>query len=137
MNDIIRVRGRLAGWLWLRRGDCPVDDIQLLMDDHARLQIRVAELEARTAIDMEQFRPAVCAMGLYAEGPADVDEAKRLLALIDGQAAPAPAFTDEAVRRLVRAMENTPGDDLIEPGMKLCRRLLVAALQPTKGEEES
>ncbi|HHA2912875.1 TPA: hypothetical protein ACOD97_000214 [Stenotrophomonas maltophilia] len=38
------------------------------------------------AVDLEQFRPAVCAMGLYAEEPEDVDEAKRLLALIDSQA---------------------------------------------------
>lgn len=38
------------------------------------------------AVDLVQFRPAVCAMGLYAEEPEDVDEAKRLLALIDGKA---------------------------------------------------
>lgn len=38
------------------------------------------------AVDLGQFRPAVCAMGLYAEDPQDVDEAKRLLALIDGKA---------------------------------------------------
>lgn len=38
------------------------------------------------AVDLGQFRPAVCAMGLYAEEPEDVDEAKRLLALIDSQA---------------------------------------------------
>lgn len=38
------------------------------------------------AVDLEQFRPAVCAMGLYAEEPEEVDEAKRLLALIDSQA---------------------------------------------------
>lgn len=44
--------------------------------------------------------------------------------------------TDDAVRRLVRAMENTPGDALIEPNARLCRRLLVAALKPSKGEGE-
>ena len=38
------------------------------------------------AVDLGQFRPAVCAMGLYAEEPEDVDEAKRLMALIDSQA---------------------------------------------------
>jgi len=38
------------------------------------------------AVGLEQFRPAVCAMGLYAEEPEDVDEANRLLALIDSQA---------------------------------------------------
>lgn len=38
------------------------------------------------AVDLVQFRPAVCAMGLYAEEPEDADEAKRLLALIDGKA---------------------------------------------------
>jgi|GEM_PF-1944784 len=38
-------------------------------------------------VDLGQFRPAVCAMGLYAEEPEDVDEAKRLLALIDSLAA--------------------------------------------------
>ncbi|HIE5650311.1 TPA: hypothetical protein ACXNQV_002169 [Stenotrophomonas maltophilia] len=38
------------------------------------------------AVDLGQFRPAVCAMGLYAEEPEDVDEAKRLLALIDSKA---------------------------------------------------
>ncbi len=35
------------------------------------------------AVDLGQFRPAVCALGLYAEKPEDVDEANRLLALID------------------------------------------------------
>lgn len=39
------------------------------------------------AVDLEQFRPAVCALGLHADEPEDVDEAKRLLALIDSQAA--------------------------------------------------
>lgn len=38
------------------------------------------------AVDLGQFRPAVRAMGLYAEEPEDVDEAKRLMALIDSQA---------------------------------------------------
>lgn len=38
------------------------------------------------AVDLGQFRPAVCAMGLYAEEPEEVDEAKRLLALLDSQA---------------------------------------------------
>lgn len=38
---------------------------------------------AAQAVDLGQFRPAVCAMGLYAEEPEEVDEAKRLLALID------------------------------------------------------
>ena len=38
------------------------------------------------AVDLEQFRPAVRALGLYAEEPEDVDEAKRLMALIDSQA---------------------------------------------------
>ncbi|WP_414490759.1 hypothetical protein [Stenotrophomonas maltophilia] len=38
------------------------------------------------AVDLGQFRPAVCAMGLYAEEPEDVDEARRLMALIDSQA---------------------------------------------------
>lgn len=64
-------------------------------------------------------------------------ELQAALALIDGQAAiAAPAVADEAVRRLVRAMEDTPGDELIEPNTRLCRRLLAAALQPTKGEGE-
>ncbi|WP_242883593.1 hypothetical protein [Stenotrophomonas maltophilia] len=44
------------------------------------------EYKPAQAVDLEQFRPAVCAMGLYAEEPEDVDEAKRLLALIDSQA---------------------------------------------------
>lgn len=39
------------------------------------------------AVDLGQFRPAVCAMGLYAEEPEEVDEAKRLLALIDSHTA--------------------------------------------------
>lgn len=38
------------------------------------------------AVDLGQFRQAVCAMGLCAEEPEDVEEAKRLLALIDSQA---------------------------------------------------
>ncbi|HAL23534.1 MAG TPA: hypothetical protein DCP40_12525 [Stenotrophomonas sp.] len=38
------------------------------------------------AVDLGQFRPAVCALGLYAEEPEDVDEARRLLALIDSKA---------------------------------------------------
>ncbi len=38
------------------------------------------------AVDLAQFRPAVCAMGLYAEDPQDVDEAKRLMDLIDSKA---------------------------------------------------
>lgn len=52
-------------------------DLRLIMERHG--------LPAQ-AVDLEQFRPAVCAMGLYAEEPEDVDEAKRLLALIDGKA---------------------------------------------------
>lgn len=60
-----------------------------------------------------------------------------LRGLIAGQTAPEPpvnTISDEAVRRLVRAMENTPGDDLVEPNARLCRRLLEAALPPAKGE---
>ncbi|PZT35102.1 hypothetical protein A7X93_00400 [Stenotrophomonas maltophilia] len=52
-------------------------DLRLIMERHA--------LPAQ-AVDLEQFRPAVCAMGLYAEEPEDVDEAKRLLTLINGKA---------------------------------------------------
>lgn len=75
----------------------------------------------------------------------DLRKVRDLLALIDGQAAQqlrhssevaADLVAEGAVRRLVRAMENTPGDELIEPNTRLCRRLLAAALQPTKGEGE-
>ena len=71
------------------------------MDDQARLKARVAELEARPAIDMDQFLPAVEALrregqakesqGYDRLGPEGLDaarakvaEASRLLALIDG-----------------------------------------------------
>lgn len=58
-------------------------------DQQARDNHRVTPLYAAPAqaVDLRQFRPAVCAMGLYAEEPEEVDEAKRLLALIDSQAA--------------------------------------------------
>lgn len=44
------------------------------------------EYKPAQAVDLDQFRPAVCAMGLYAEDPQDVDEAKRLMDLIDSKA---------------------------------------------------
>lgn len=101
--------------------------------------------EPAPAIDLEQFRPAVYALSSAAATKEDEAEVDRLLSLIDGQAnvrsssehssgVTSDPVTDDAVRRLVRAMENTPGDELIEPNTRLCRRLLVAALQPTKGE---
>ncbi|NGM56527.1 hypothetical protein G5C63_19670 [Stenotrophomonas pavanii] len=45
------------------------------------------EYKPAQAVDLDQFRPAVCAMGLYAEEPEDVDEAKRLMALLDSHTA--------------------------------------------------
>ena len=105
------------------------------------------------AVDLEQFRMlARGSIGALTQNkvyPADVSAAissmRHLLALIDGLSnvrsssehsskVAADLVTDDAVRRLVRAMENTPGDELIEPNTRLCRRLLAAALQPTKGE---
>ncbi|KRG49314.1 hypothetical protein [Stenotrophomonas beteli] len=63
-------------------------------DEYEIVPLQLAAPPAQ-AVDLEQFRPAVCAMGLYAEEPEDVDEAKRLLALIDSQAVGEPVVTAE------------------------------------------
>lgn len=151
MARIDEVRERLERALLAGMDPMFVGDVDRLLDDHARLR----EIVAATMHDDH-------GRGSAEDGPADCDCPCRgtarqsecashgcgfclaaatvhdddTLALIDGPAAPTPAVTDEAVRRLVRAMENTPGDDLLEPSIKLCRRLLIEALRPTKGEEE-
>lgn len=159
-SKIEEVRGRLEQAAEIAATYGEGDDLRALLAAHARLQADAERLDWRVpvmrpqpapAIDLEQFRSALVALSDYAyERHGDADhphcvEADRLLALIDGQAnvrsssehsseVAADLVTDDAVRRLVRAMENTPGDELIEPNTRLCRRLLVAAMQPTKGE---
>ncbi|PJK97097.1 hypothetical protein B9Y76_18795 [Stenotrophomonas maltophilia] len=75
------------GVQWLRNirdGASTVADALACMESNVE---RIQQLKPPAqAVDLGQFRPAVCAMGLYAEEPEDVDEAKRLLALIDSQA---------------------------------------------------
>lgn len=132
-------------WAWNGTGQHPNTirtDLQSLL--------ALIDLQAPT-IDLERYAVAIqyAIDGMReAGGITNVKVAGKLaslLALIDGQAnvrsspehcseLATDLVTDDAVRRLVRAMENTPGDDLIEPNTRLCRRLLIAALQPTKGE---
>lgn len=151
INDVIE---RLTMACSLTPGTWVEKDVGALLADHARLNELLGNSEQLApAIDLEQVRMlaqgSVDALAQNKVYPADVSAAigsmRHLLALIDGQASvrsssehssevAAGLVTDDAARRLVRAMENTPGDELIEPNTRLCRRLLAAALQPTKGE---
>ena len=78
---------------WLTEGgiaDLEVGDVLMVSDRAITDEDGSGEVYTAApaqAVDLEQFRPAVCALGLHADEPEDVDEAKRLLALIDSQAA--------------------------------------------------
>lgn len=84
MTAIDAVRARLQRDLSLRliHRDT-AGDVQALLDHHA-------ELLKAAAIDLGQFRAAVGYMIDCAETDAELSDARRLLALIDGQAEPRP-----------------------------------------------
>lgn len=110
------------------------DDLRALLADHARLAEELRKVNSGETVSVRfdlspaakegAVRDQLVAMGWTPPGVAPAIDLEQFRDLV----------TDDAVRRLVRAMENTPGDELIEPNTRLCRRLLAAALQPTNGE---
>lgn len=136
MTDINEVRARLHTVANIYEGGqifahCRADDVNALLDDHARLAEELRKVSAATTIDLEQFR-RLADLGLtFGPGSIRRAEAERLRALIDGQTNDNGVRVDRgalqmAINVLRRAGKDEVADALVGGVIE----------QPTKGEGE-